>query len=250
MRNAPFRTRSPLQLDLLGSVVWQSAGPESLPLVHADRLSERTELRRVAVSEKLDARHRARWGQFFTPPGVADFLASLIELPADGELRVLDPGAGVGSLSAALVARAIVDAPGCAIRLVAFEADRALESVLAETLSDCERTAQAAGVEFSAELRAEDFLSHAAAMASRWDLADGDGFDACIMNPPYRRITTNSRERAAAERIGLRVTNLYAAFWARPWLRWLQEVSSLQSLLGALPTARTSYPSVDSFSTE
>ncbi len=212
MRDASPRTRSPLQLDLLGSVVEQSAVPESLPLVHADRLSERTELRRLAVSEKLDAQHRARWGQFFTPPAVADFLASLIELPADGELRVLDPGAGVGSLSAALVGRAIVDAPGCAIRLVAFEADRALESALAETLIDCERTARAAGVEFSAELRAEDFLSHAAALACGWDLGDGDGFDACVMNPPYRKINTDSPERAAAECIGLRATNLYAAF--------------------------------------
>jgi adenine-specific DNA-methyltransferase len=212
MRHARSRTRSPLQLDLLGSVAERSAGPESLPLVHADRLSERTELRRVAVSEKLDAQHRARWGQFFTPPAVADFLATLIELPTDGELRVLDPGAGVGSLSAALVARAIVDAPGCAIRLVAFEADPALGSVLAETLSDCERTARAAGVEFSAQLRAEDFLSHAAANACRWDLGDGDGFDACVMNPPYRKITKDSHERAAAKRIGLRVTNLYTAF--------------------------------------
>ena len=193
-----------MPLDLLGSVAQQSARPESLPLVHANRLTERTELRRVAVSEKLDAQHRARWGQFFTPPAVADFLARLIELPAEGELQVLDPGAGVGSLSAALVARAIVDAPGCAIRLVAFEADPALESVLAETLSDCDRAAQAAGVAFSAELRPEDFLSHAAAIACGWDLADGDGFDACIMNPPYRKINTNSRERAAAECIGLR----------------------------------------------
>jgi adenine-specific DNA-methyltransferase len=180
--------------------------------VHADRLSERTELRRVAVSEKLDAQHRARWGQFFTPPAVADFLASLIELPADGELRVLDPGAGVGSLSAALVARAIVDAPGCAIRLVAFEADPALESALAETLCDCERTARAAGVEVSAQVRAQDFLSHAAAVASGGDLGGGDGFDACLMNPPYRKIGAYSHERAAAERIGVRVTNLYTAF--------------------------------------
>jgi adenine-specific DNA-methyltransferase len=205
MRDRP-RKRSPLQLDLLGLVAEQSAGRESLPLVHADRLSERTELRRVTVSEKLDAQHRAHWGQFFTPPGVADFLARLIELPADGELRVLDPGAGVGSLSAALVARAIVDTPGCAIRLVAFEADPALESALAETLSDCERTARAAGVEFSAQLRAEDFLSYAAAIACGRDL------DACVMNPPYRKINTDSRERAAAERIGLRANNLYTAF--------------------------------------
>ncbi len=166
----------------------------------------------MAVAEKLGAQHRARWGQFFTPPAVADFLASLIQLPADGELRVLDPGAGVGSLSAGLVARAIADGPGCAIRLVAFEADPALESVLAETLSDCERTARAAGLEFSAELRAEDFLSHAAAIACGRDLGDGGGFDACVMNPPYRKISTDSLERAAAERMGLRATNLYTAF--------------------------------------
>ena len=63
---------------------------------------ERTEGRRARVSEALDAKHRATWGQFFTPAPVASFLARLIELPATGRLTVLDPGAGTGSLAAAL----------------------------------------------------------------------------------------------------------------------------------------------------
>lgn len=183
-----------------------------LLIVHAERLLERTELRRTSASQGVDSKHRAVWGQFFTPRPVADFLAELIELPSDGNLRVLDPGAGVGSLSAALAARAIRQHPGCAIHIVAFEADPALAEPLAKTLRDCERSAAAAGVRLTTEARGQDFVCWAAETLSGAIWAEPETFGACVMNPPYRKINTGSGERAALERIGLRVTNLYAAF--------------------------------------
>ena len=39
-------------------------------------------------------------------------------------------------------------------------------------------------------------------------------FGACVMNPPYRKAKNAGSERASLQRIGLRVTNLYAAFLA------------------------------------
>jgi adenine-specific DNA-methyltransferase len=180
--------------------------------VHAERLIERTEQRRALISAEPDARHRARWGQFFTPLPVADFLAGLIDIPDKGEFRILDPGAGVGTLSAALVARAITTASGCAMRLVAYEADPLLAPALRATLRDCERTAGASGLTLTTELRCEDFLSGVAERSHRLHAPEGESFDACIMNPPYRKISTSSSERAAMDGIGLRVTNLYTAF--------------------------------------
>ena len=50
----------------------------------------------------LEADHRSGMGQFLTPPSVAALRAGMFE-PAEGDVRLLDPGAGVGVLSAAFV---------------------------------------------------------------------------------------------------------------------------------------------------
>jgi len=43
-------------------------------------------------------------GQFLTPPDVAELVASLFHpLPFAAHIRLLDPGAGIGSLTAAFV---------------------------------------------------------------------------------------------------------------------------------------------------
>lgn len=184
----------------------------NLPIVHAERLIERTEARRKRASEALDIKHRAAWGQFFTPTPVAAFLADLIELPAEGTIRILDPGAGVGSLCAALTARAIRRPPGCSMHLVAFEADPALSEALAMTLRDCERAAYAAGVRVTTDAREQDFLEWASRSVRGSVWAPPETFEACVMNPPYRKINGGSAHRVALARIGLQVTNLYTAF--------------------------------------
>jgi len=166
----------------------------------------------LRVSDALDKKHRAAWGQFFTPAPVAAFLADLIILPEAGGFVVLDPGAGTGSLAAAVAAKAVARDVSCAVRIVAFEADPLLTGPLAATLRDCERTASRAGIELTTELHELDFLAWASASLSDSVFAGSRHFDACVMNPPYRKVSAGSPDRLALERIGLRVTNLYAAF--------------------------------------
>lgn len=180
--------------------------------MQAERLIERTERRRRAVSDELDRGHRAQWGQFFTPAPVADFLAQLIELPTSGRLVLLDPGAGTGSLTAAVVARAIRDRATCELHCVAFEADETLQSSLARTLADCERCAAFAEVAVTTDLRADDFVEWASEAASGSMWVERETFGACIMNPPYRKVNSGASERRAVERVGLQITNLYPAF--------------------------------------
>jgi len=180
--------------------------------VYSERLIERAELRRAHVSSELDARHRAEWGQFFTPAPVARFLADLIELPSSGRFVVLDPGAGTGSLAAALVAKAIREDAKCSLVIVGFEADPTLLEPLAATFRDCERAAEQAGISLTTEIQPVDFLHWAAEELSALSLAPRRLFDACLMNPPYRKVNTASADRQALERIGLQITNLYPGF--------------------------------------
>lgn len=54
---------------------------------------------RTAIEE------RKRKGQYFTPPEICRFMAGLFSEPAGDSYRFLDPGAGIGSLTAVLCER-------------------------------------------------------------------------------------------------------------------------------------------------
>src|SRR4051812_9053368 len=65
-------------------------------------LLELPELYRVQAGRRAAPEGRAALGQFLTPASIARYMASLA-LPATEEVRLLDPGAGVGSLTAAWI---------------------------------------------------------------------------------------------------------------------------------------------------
>lgn len=124
-------------------------------------LISRTEARRQAAATQLDEAERVRLGQFFTPAPVATFIAALPHLPEAGTLRVLDPGAGVGSLTAALVARVLAERPDLTLHLAAFEVDGPLRVQLAATVEDCCDVAARVGSKVVPEVHAGDFIEWA-----------------------------------------------------------------------------------------
>jgi len=96
----------------------------------------RAEARRVAETAGRSAVQRSALGQFFTPAPIASLLSGMFH-PPDGPVRVLDPGAGVGSLTAALVDRAVVEAWAGGLDVTAVEVDEDLVGALTETLHEC-----------------------------------------------------------------------------------------------------------------
>jgi len=179
----------------------------------ASELVARTDQRRRTGSASLAPKSRSHLGQFFTPAEVACFIAALPRLPKRGRLRVLDPGAGVGSLASALTARVISEHSAVSLDIWAFEVDAGLHSLLRETLADCEDVARENGISVSTRLLGGDFIKWGTEQASH-DLfvTTGERFDVVIMNPPYRKINRGSSERLLIERLGVDVSNLYAAF--------------------------------------
>ena len=107
------------------------------------------------------------------------------------------------------------DVPPTAITLTAYELDETMHRGLDQTLSDVADVCSRAGVAFTSELRGEDFLA-AGVAALDGDLFGSDvgPYDAVILNPPYRKIGTDSQERELARRIGLETSNIYTAFVA------------------------------------
>lgn len=167
----------------------------------------RTEARRARATAALDAAARADLGQFLTPLDVAAFLASLFDVP-DGPVRLLDPGAGVGSLAAAVVER-LHPAGSGPVAVTAIEVDRALVPSLTSTLSDCAATTGA-----TYEIVNKDFIAWGVDRCAGFAALTIEPFDLVVMNPPYRKISTGSAERRWLSDIGVEVTNLYSAFLA------------------------------------
>ncbi|MGQ0815648.1 MAG: Eco57I restriction-modification methylase domain-containing protein, partial [Gemmatimonadota bacterium] len=173
--------------------------------------------RRASASGMLSDLERRRLGQYFTPLHVARFIASLSR--ATGEtIRILDPGAGVGSLFAAAVdALCSAKNPPRAIRVTAVEVDQLLHSHLADTIAECEQPCGAIDFDFFGEIVASNYLEVGVDMLAAqmaFDAKEPVEFDIVIANPPYRKINASSLERRRLQQIGIETGNLYSAFLA------------------------------------
>lgn len=191
----------------------------------AAQLVSRTEKRRVRESASAETAQRGRLGQFFTPAPVAALLATMFDVPT-GPIRLLDPGAGVGSLTSAVVERACTEAWKVTLDITTVEVDEDLLPLLKETLHECEDAA----LTTSATLHSVDFIRWACEKLGNQLFAfEAEPFDLAILNPPYRKLNTASSERRMLSRIGIEATNLYAAFVALS-LRLLQPGGQLVAI--------------------
>jgi adenine-specific DNA-methyltransferase len=185
-------------------------------LLSGQRLLAHVERARLMVSPQLDAGRKALLGQFFTAGPIARLMCSMLVCPGP-TVRLLDAGAGVGTLFAAVVAE-LCDRPlrPRRIRVTAYELDGALIPYLLNTLDECRMACERAGIAFSGEVRHADFICGAVAMLRGDSLAppSGERYDCAILNPPYRKIRTRSEERQLLQRLGIETTNLYTGFLA------------------------------------
>lgn len=171
---------------------------------------------RKDASARLDSRRRAQMGQFLTPSPIATFMAEMFKC-RQSNVRILDPGAGAGTLSAALVlALCQRTTRPAAIAVTAYEIDPLLVDYLRETLDRCRSECGKVGISFQARLVEQDFLEAGSTGLAGGLFAAGEQgrFECAILNPPYRKIRTESRERALLRSIGLETTNLYTGFVA------------------------------------
>lgn len=180
-----------------------------------DALVRSIDLDRLRLSTALDPVDRAEFGQYLTPAPVAQQLAAMLT-PLHGEVRILDPGAGIGSLAAALIRQLLrQEQLPSGIVLEAYEVADAMMPGLHRTIEACDQLCEHAGVDFHVTVHREDFLAAGAAAAQSGLFGPRIGpIDAAIINPPYRKIAMRSMERGLCRQIGLETTNLYTAFLA------------------------------------
>jgi adenine-specific DNA-methyltransferase len=168
------------------------------------------------VFNGIDPAHRSHFGQFPTPMNIGQYMASLFRQPVD-HIRLLDPGAGVGSLTSAFVATASQRNPKPkSIEVAAFEIDSRLSQNLIRSLARCGDLCAKEGIAFDGRMSNTDFIAEAVDLLGN-DLLGFSGkpkFNCAILNPPYKKINSESKHRGLLRHLGIETSNLYTAFLA------------------------------------
>lgn len=168
-------------------------------------LSNQLEQERLCHASQTSEDHKEIYGQYFTPYKIADFMSSLFP-KTDKKIKLLDPGAGIGILACSFMCRILREnwqIPS--IRISAYDIDKDVHP----TLNDNIAKSVSSFKESCYEIFTEDFMEKAA-FNYKWNA--NETYTHVIMNPPYKKILKNSKERYYARAFGLETVNLYSAF--------------------------------------
>ncbi len=177
-----------------------------------ESIVERIELVRPAVSAKLKEARRSALGQFMTSASVARYMASLFSIPQQGEIQLLDPGAGLGALSAAFIQRwQHLAETSATLAVTVYEIDDELRKYLESHLAGCQDDAVELHRKLSFKTYPFDFIE-VAASPLEYDVRPI--YTHAILNPPYKKIRNDSTHRKWLRVSGIETVNLYSAFVA------------------------------------
>ena len=182
-------------------------------------LTDSTDINRFNLSAKLNPKQRSELGQFMTPATVARLMAGQFN-NLSGHINLLDPGAGVGSLTAAFVERLLTNSnqvESCFI--TAYEVEASFIPSLQECLNHCCQALKNRGIKADYCLQNESFIGSITENNLPLFNTYTQNFTHAIMNPPYKKINSKSIEKKILSKLGIETVNLYSAF---VWLSILQ----------------------------
>lgn len=169
--------------------------------------------RSFVETHPLDARRQK--GQYFTPVSVARFMAGMAQPPL-GDLRVLDPGAGTGCLTAALCERLLRSGKNHRVFVDAYELDEEVGLGLEKVLSECAQDFGKKGHRLEFRIVQEDFILDRAApdisTCSSGQPSTPSAYDIVIANPPYFKISKDSAQSSAMSELVSGQPNIYFLF--------------------------------------
>lgn len=168
-------------------------------------LTETLEKERISHVVHTPLNHKELLGQYFTPYSIAKFMSSLF--PAtDKKIRLLDPGAGIGTLACSFMERILRENWSIpSIHISAYDIDKNIYNTLSKNIAS-----SSSGFKKSDyKIICEDFLEKTS-FEYAWKI--NETFTHVIMNPPYKKILANSKERQSVRAFGLETVNLYSAF--------------------------------------
>jgi len=163
------------------------------------------------TSDKSRAEIKMTYDQYFTPIEIASFMSSMFKEVKKKEVFILDPGCGIGNLTASLIAQILKwkNKPKV-INLYLCEIDNSLDSKLQGNLQLLRKLCARENIQLNIDLQYKDFILYS---IDNFELLEGY-FDFIITNPPYRKMSSDSTHKKKLLKIGIDVPNYYAAFIA------------------------------------
>lgn len=132
------------------------------------------------------------------------------------QVHLLDAGAGVGVLTAAFIEEmSRWENRPTSVSVTAHEIDPLLIDYLTETLALCRLHCERVGIKFHSEIVCGDFIDSAVnQLNTTLFTPEASKFNYSILNPPYRKINSDSRTRQLLRTVDIETSNLYTAFVA------------------------------------
>lgn len=154
---------------------------------------------------------RKKYGQFFTSPETAAFMASLFTIPNQDTISVLDPGAGSGILSVALIERLQNEPSISRIEVVCYENDPNILELLKANLDWAYKHSSKT---VSYQIITDNYIL--SQMSDYNHMLDANPypkkFDLVIGNPPYMKVAKDAPEAVAMPDVCYGAPNLYFLF--------------------------------------
>lgn len=169
-----------------------------------NKISNNTSIKRLKdINKELN-------NQYFTPMEISFYMASMFKPIKKKEITFMDAGAGVGNLTAAFIAY-VCDWEVKPKKLTVFlnEIDRTIVKELKTNMELCVEMCSRHKIQIEIVIKNEDFIS-----STVKDLKEEKAilFDYIILNPPYKKLNSNTIDKKILSSIGIEVPNYYAAF--------------------------------------
>lgn len=162
--------------------------------------------------ERMPKAQRKKYGQFFTSKETAVFMASLFDLPKERDvISVLDPGAGSGILSVAIIERLLEFHSVKKIELVCYENDTNIVELLCFNLGWVSKHSTK---EIDYKIISDNYIISQVADYNYMLGANLNPpkFDLIIGNPPYMKIPKDAPEALGMPDVCYGAPNLYFLF--------------------------------------
>ncbi len=161
-------------------------------------------------SQKITSEGRADLGQVFTPAVTARYMASMFTT-IQGHIKLLDPGCGPCSLTAAFIDETLLRKMEINLFEVdAFELDLQLRNIGVGNMQQFSRVLSEQNIPNELRCHLYDFIEYYFNHSiSNPQVKD---YTHVIMNPPYKKIGANGVYRKLLKILGLDTVNLYSAF--------------------------------------
>lgn len=151
---------------------------------------------------------RKKIGQFITPPETAQYMANMFKVPNKQHLEVLDPGAGTGMLTAAIIDRLQKHTSIKSVSITCYETNNDVISTLTHNLKYIKENSK---IKIEYQIINENYITSQKDCFNAVSIGN-KAYDIIIGNPPYQKISKDADEAASMPIICYGAPNMYFLF--------------------------------------